>query len=301
MPSQIAPMGLAEPAQCHARLQPQTVLIINVQGGRHQQPPRVVKADQKAVEQRIQIGDQQEAVEHVQPLGVVGALRPGFGVAGAQNRRQGQAGYSAGAAPVVQHGCAEFLLPNPLAYQALCLGTTEPRRQLSQLVRHGDLKVLCRLAGQGTRQTRAAAQQRRQRGFIVGRKTARMQRLGKRALPLALANAQVKPRRLEESEQVAATDTHAAKGGDTLESRWLAALNQAGLAPPDALNLPVNQGEATAAAQYKAARALVFLTSVDAATTATLQDKGWQVLDFSEPEHWAARFAEHHAVFGPAC
>ena len=67
------------------------------------------------------------------------------------------------------------------------------------------------------------------------------------------------------------------------------------------MNLPVNQGEATAAAQYKAARALVFLTSVDAATTATLQDKGWQVLDFSEPEHWAARFAEHHAVFGPAC
>ena len=118
---------------------------------------------------------------------------------------------------------------------------------------------------------------------------------------VALANAQVKPRLLEDGEQAAANGTQAAIAGDSLESRWLAALNQAGLAPPDALNLPVNQGTATAAAQYKAARALVFLTPVDAGITATLQDKGWQVLDFSEPEHWAARFAEHHAVFGATC
>ena len=121
------------------------------------------------------------------------------------------------------------------------------------------------------------------------------------ALLVALANAQVKPRLLEDGEQAAANGTQAAIAGDSLESRWLAALNQAGLAPPDALNLPVNQGTATAAAQYKAARALVFLTPVDAGITATLQDKGWQVLDFSEPEHWAARFAEHHAVFGATC
>ena len=50
----------------------------------------------------------------------------------------------------------------------------------------------------------------------------------------------------------------------------------------------------------KAARALVFLTPVDATTASTLKDKGWQVLDFSEPEHWHARFAEHPAVFGLA-
>jgi hypothetical protein len=45
---------------------------------------------------------------------------------------------------------------------------------------------------------------------------------------------------------------------------------------------------------------LVFLSPVEADTTAALQDKGWQVLDFSEPEHWSKRFAEHPAVFGPA-
>jgi len=120
------------------------------------------------------------------------------------------------------------------------------------------------------------------------------------ALLVALANAQVKPRLLDEGGQTDANAPQAATGGDLLASRWLAALNQAGLTPPDALNLPVNQGAATAAAQYKADRALVFLTPVDAATMASLQDKGWQLLDFSEPEHWPARFAEHPAVFGPA-
>lgn len=64
------------------------------------------------------------------------------------------------------------------------------------------------------------------------------------------------------------------------------------------LNVPINQGAAVATAQYKAARALVFLSPVDAAISATLQDKGWQVLDFSDSELWPARFAEHPAVFG---
>ena len=117
---------------------------------------------------------------------------------------------------------------------------------------------------------------------------------------VAMANAQVVPRSLDESAGSAsdAGGTEAEQG--THAARWLAALNQAGLNPPDALNVPVNQGAATAAAQYKAARALVFLDSVDATTAAALHDKGWQVLDFSAPEQWPARFAEHRTVFGPA-
>jgi hypothetical protein len=118
-------------------------------------------------------------------------------------------------------------------------------------------------------------------------------------LLVAMANAQVKLRRPEDGAQAASTSTEADSDHDTDQALWLAALHRAGLATPDALNVPVNQGAATAAAQYKAARALVFLSQVDAATAATLQDKGWQVLDFSEPEHWAERFAEHRAVFAP--
>jgi len=120
-------------------------------------------------------------------------------------------------------------------------------------------------------------------------------------LLVAMANAQVKLRPSDDSSPAGQAGTAGAEPtDDTPQARWLAALHQAGLATPDALNIPVNQGAATAAAQYKAARALVFLSPVDAATAASLQDKGWQVLDFSEPEHWSKRFAEHTAVFGPA-
>ncbi len=118
-------------------------------------------------------------------------------------------------------------------------------------------------------------------------------------LLIAMANAQVVPRHLDDETQADSTDTKAAQH-DALHARWLKAVNQAGFSTPDALNVSVNQGAATAAAQYKAARALVFLSPIDAATVATLHDKGWLVLDFSEPDHWSARFAEHHAVFGQA-
>lgn len=119
-------------------------------------------------------------------------------------------------------------------------------------------------------------------------------------LLVAMANAQVKLRPSDYSSLAGQTGTGAEPTDDTPQARWLAALHEAGFAIPDALNIPVNQGVATAAAQYKAARALVFLSPVDAATAAWLQDKGWKVLDFSEPEHWSKRFAEHPAVFGLA-
>lgn len=119
-------------------------------------------------------------------------------------------------------------------------------------------------------------------------------------LLVALANAQVKLRPVVD-ESAAVTLVGAEAAGDTLAAQWLAALQQAGLNPPDAFNVAVNKGAAIAAAQYKAARALVFLTPLDPDTAATLQDKGWLVLDFSEPAHWPAHFAEHPAVFSPAC
>ena len=79
---------------------------------------------------------------------------------------------------------------------------------------------------------------------------------------------------------------------------WLSALSQAGGVQPDAVNVSVNNGAAIAAAQYKAARALVFLSAVDDQTTSVLQDKGWQVLDFSDASRWSQQFAAHADVFG---
>lgn len=120
-------------------------------------------------------------------------------------------------------------------------------------------------------------------------------------LLVALANAQVQLRPDTDASEIANASADLSQPADAPLSRWLAALQRAGLTEPDALTIPVNQGAATADAQYKAARALVFLSPVDATTAAILQDKGWQVLDFSEPEGWSARFAEYPTVFGPAC
>lgn len=108
---------------------------------------------------------------------------------------------------------------------------------------------------------------------------------------VALANAEVVP--VQEPRQVT-PDTHNA---DRLDL-WLHALDAAGLCRPDVLQLPVNQGAAIAAGQYKSARALVFLDDIDTETQAMLADKGWQVLNFSDPLQWSAQFAVHSDVFG---
>lgn len=111
-------------------------------------------------------------------------------------------------------------------------------------------------------------------------------------LLVALANAQVQP--VTSSPATIASTTSA----DELLDAWLSALRQAGAIQPDAVNVSVNNGAATAAAQYKASRALVFLSAVDEQVTSVLQDKGWQVLDFSDASRWLQQFAAHADVFG---
>jgi len=88
-------------------------------------------------------------------------------------------------------------------------------------------------------------------------------------------------------------------GHDRL-STWLAALHALGLQPPDATQVPVQGGQATAAGQYKGTRTLIFLEPLPDAVRAALTDKGWQALDFSHSEQWPALFRRHSAVFGDA-
>jgi hypothetical protein len=75
-------------------------------------------------------------------------------------------------------------------------------------------------------------------------------------------------------------------------------LDAAGLRRPDTLQVPVNHGASIAAGQYKSTRALVFLEKIDANTSALLADKGWHVLNFSDPSQWHAQFIAHPDVFG---
>lgn len=108
---------------------------------------------------------------------------------------------------------------------------------------------------------------------------------------VALANAEVQPKEVAES-----TDDFAPV--DELTDQWLLAVDAAGLRRPDALQVSINQGKITAAGQYKSARALIFLENIDADTFALLADKGWQVLNFSDPSQWLTQFAAHPDVFG---
>lgn len=108
---------------------------------------------------------------------------------------------------------------------------------------------------------------------------------------VALANAEVHPKAIAPP-----VSNHAST--NALLDQWLLALDASGLRHPDALQVSVNQGAATAAGQYKSARALVFLDAIDSETTSLLTDKGWQVLNFSEPSQWQAQFAAHPDVFG---
>lgn len=112
-------------------------------------------------------------------------------------------------------------------------------------------------------------------------------------LLVALANAEVEP-----SIARAAEGATTSIDSDDRLNRWLQALDTAGLRHPDATQVAVNQGAAIAAGQYKAARALAFLEPLPAELHALLTDKGWQVLDFSDPSQWPGQFESHADVFG---
>lgn len=114
-------------------------------------------------------------------------------------------------------------------------------------------------------------------------------------LLVAIANAEVV---LTKSGPQVSSATSLEPGEDALLHDWLAALDNAGLKRPDAIKVPVNGGAAIAAGQYKSARTLVFLEALSPEACARLADKGWHVVDLSDPTQWAVQFAAHPEVFG---
>ncbi|MEW6519201.1 MAG: DEAD/DEAH box helicase [Thermodesulfobacteriota bacterium] len=110
-------------------------------------------------------------------------------------------------------------------------------------------------------------------------------------LLVALANASVKPAGSKPESAPTSAD-------DGLAS-WLAALDDLRLRRPDALHVQLNNGQGVADAQYKAARALIFLHEPDPAMRSYLLDRGWRVLHFpSGSETWSALFAQYPDIFG---
>ena len=68
---------------------------------------------------------------------------------------------------------------------------------------------------------------------------------------------------------------------------------------PDAVNVPLNNGEGLADAHYKAQRALVFLTSPTNMIRSYVEDRGFRVVAFPEDSAlWPDVFAKHDDIFG---
>ncbi len=114
-------------------------------------------------------------------------------------------------------------------------------------------------------------------------------------LLVALTNAEVV---LALASPQAPADATPEPGDDEPLAAWLKALTDSNLRQPDAIQVPVLDGRATAAGQYRSARTLVFLQPIAEDVRNSLLDKGWQVLQMNDPGQWANQLAGNPEVFG---
>lgn len=108
---------------------------------------------------------------------------------------------------------------------------------------------------------------------------------------VALANASVRNDLPTQHGEASNSDVHL--------TAWLAELEKRELRRPDALKVPLNNGQGIADAQFKAARALVFLSPPDEGLRAYAEDRGYRVLVFPQDQSaWPALFSENKEIFG---
>jgi Lhr-like helicase len=79
---------------------------------------------------------------------------------------------------------------------------------------------------------------------------------------------------------------------------WVAALSNRKLRQPDAFDVELNGAAGKADAQYKVARALVFLRQPDETLMRYAEDRGYRVIVFGSPAGWGETFARFTDVFG---
>ena len=115
------------------------------------------------------------------------------------------------------------------------------------------------------------------------------------SLLVALANSEVV---LSSVPPDVKTNSKTTTEPDDSLTAWLQALSDANLNQPDAIQIPVLDGRATAAGQYRNMRTLVFLNPLEEDARNALLDKGWEVLNFSDHDQWTTLFAQHSELFG---
>ncbi len=86
--------------------------------------------------------------------------------------------------------------------------------------------------------------------------------------------------------------------GDDLFARWQQALLAGGYQMPDQYQAPALGGALTVAGWYKSKRTVVVLATPSSVHAAALLDKGYTVVDMSDPVQWGAQFDQYPHIFG---
>ena len=124
MPGEEGLVLRADPAEVERRFVGETEEhpVEGIEPRRSLQHAFIVEGDQAGVEEGIELGGEEEAVEYVEAFGVGGAIGPWLGVAGAEEYGQVKTGDGAGTAPVVHERLAEEVLADALfgEPQGLC-------------------------------------------------------------------------------------------------------------------------------------------------------------------------------------
>ena len=112
-------------------------------------------------------------------------------------------------------------------------------------------------------------------------------------LLVALANANI--------EMIPSTEISELCEGSEIKSDktklWIEALKEHSCKEPDAINISILEGQAIATGQYKDSRTFVFLDPVPQDIKVKIIDKGWQVLEMTEPELWKELFEQYYQIF----
>lgn len=113
-------------------------------------------------------------------------------------------------------------------------------------------------------------------------------------LLVALANANV------HLDSATSDSAPTAASSNDLASEFLDRLTHLGLNQPDTTFVTVSGGDATATAQYKSVRTLVFTKAPSEDIIHQLTNKGWSCIDASDQAQWDNIFNDYADVFGMA-
>ena len=100
------------------------------------------------------------------------------------------------------------------------------------------------------------------------------------------------------TEPQAMAQVPATQAGGELFTSWQQALLAGGFQPPDQYQAPALGGALTVAGWYKSTRTAFVLATPSPEQAAALLDKGFTVVDMSDPNHWNAQFNTYAHIFG---